>query len=88
MGAHALASSISDQITRHNVNTNFKNNDDSRSFEAPRKIITVLPILVIQSPQKPHQIYPNSIHLENSIYFQILVETIQAALTKVMETIF
>ena len=39
VGAHALESSVSDQSTRNNVNTDVKNNNDSKSFETPRKNI-------------------------------------------------
>ena len=37
LGAHALASSVSDQITIHHVNTDTNNNDDSQSFGTLRK---------------------------------------------------
>ena len=35
--AHALVSCVSDQSTNHHVHTNVNYNDDSKSFEAPRK---------------------------------------------------
>ena len=37
MGEHDLASSVSDQSSINHVNTDFNNDDDSRSFETPWK---------------------------------------------------
>ena len=37
MGVHYLASSVSDQNTINNVNTDVNDNDDSQSFETPGK---------------------------------------------------
>ena len=37
MGSYALASSVSDQITRYDGNIDVYDNDDSKSFETPRK---------------------------------------------------
>ena len=37
MVLHDLAYYVSDQITRHHVNTDVNYNNDSRSFETPRK---------------------------------------------------
>ena len=37
MGEHALESSVSYKITSHYVNNDVNNNDNTQSFETPRK---------------------------------------------------
>ena len=59
MGAHDVASSGLYQSTKHQGNTDVKDIDDSHSFETPKKIITVIPLLVIHLPQQPHHVHPH-----------------------------
>ena len=54
VGAHSLIFSVLDQITSNHVNTDFINNNGPQSFEKYRKIITVIPLLVIKLPLLPH----------------------------------
>ena len=68
VGAHNLESFVLYQSTNHHGNTDVNVNDDSKSFETPRRNIAVLPVLVIKSPQQLHHINPHIIHLEKSIY--------------------
>ena len=56
VGAHDLASYGLYQRTNQYDNTDVNDNDDLKSFETPREIIRVLPVLVIQSPQQPHKV--------------------------------
>ena len=68
MGAHDSSSARLDQSTKHHVNTDVKDNDDLLSFETPIKMIAVLPVLLIQSPQQQQHVHPHFLYLENNIY--------------------
>ena len=57
-----------DQSTNHHGNTDGKDNDDSQSYETPRKKVFVLPLLVIKSPPQSHHNRTYCPHLENNIY--------------------
>ena len=72
MGANYVAPYGLDQSTNHHSNTDVKDNDDSRSFETPRKIISVIPILEIQYPPQLNHYHPHCLHPENNIHFFIL----------------
>lgn len=67
VGAHTLSSPVSYQSTIPHGNNDVNNNDDALSFETPRKKVAVIPVLIKQSLQQPHQIHPNFLHLEKGI---------------------
>ena len=54
MGVHYLVSSVSDQITINNVNTDVNDNDDPQSFETSSKNNHSFTYLVLQIIQLPH----------------------------------
>ena len=68
VGAHDVALAGLDQSTNHNGNTEVKDNNDSHSFETPRVKIAGFLLCLIHSPQQPHHIHSQCLHLENNIY--------------------
>ena len=54
-GANDVSSSGLYQITNHHCSMYINNNDDSQSYETPKKKITIATSLVIQYPPQPHQ---------------------------------
>ena len=67
VSANYESSSGLDQRTNHHCNTDSKNNDDSQSYEKPKKN-SIPSLLVIKSPPQPHHDRPHCLHLENNIF--------------------
>ena len=68
VGAHYLASFILDQSKNHHFNTDINDNDDSQSFETPRKFFHRSTSFGEKPTRRPHQIHLTFFQLEDSIF--------------------